>query len=172
MTTPSASGVPLLNATGGVAAQVGILVADIDTAMAAYGPTQAWRIWTFRPEMLEGPTFRGEPAEYVFRAALNGTTPQLELIEHISGAGIYDEWLADHDYGLHHLGFYVDDLVAATEEMEQAGFETIQFGLGTGADGSGGYAYFDTMEALGYLVEAIMKPIERRPPESVWPPEQ
>jgi hypothetical protein len=39
--------------------------------------------------------------------------------------------------------------------MARAGFACLQHGYGFGADGSGGFAYFDTERELGYLVEAL-----------------
>jgi methylmalonyl-CoA/ethylmalonyl-CoA epimerase len=39
--------------------------------------------------------------------------------------------------------------------MERAGFANIQSGHGFAPGGKGGYAYFDTVGALGFILEAV-----------------
>ena len=57
--------------------------------------------------------------------------------------------------GLHHLGITVESVDATIAEMAAAGYPCLQQGYGFGADGSGGFAYFDTEAELGYLLEAL-----------------
>jgi methylmalonyl-CoA/ethylmalonyl-CoA epimerase len=102
--------------------------------------------------------YRGEPAVFAIRLAFSSTTPQLELIQPLAGPSIYDEWLASHSYGMHHLGVVVSSLTDAIAEMRAVGYEVIQSGAGYGPAGDGGHAYFDTADALGYLLEAIEPP--------------
>lgn len=102
--------------------------------------------------------------------ALCGEHPQIELVEPGEGPSIYHHWLDTRGPGMHHIGFYVPDLDATIRRMEDAGFPAVQAGFGNGADGSGGFAYFDTVATLGYYVEAITPPHTRRPPDRVWPP--
>jgi len=97
---------------------------------------------------------------------LNPHKPQIELIEPLDDRNPYAKWLADHGPGLHHLGFYVDDVDTASETMERAGFAPIMGGKGFGADGTGGYCYHDTVAVLGYILEVIEVPVKRRPPEA------
>lgn len=99
------------------------------------------------------------------RVALRGSGPQVELIEPLSGPTIYDEWITRRGYGLHHLGFWVRQLDDAITQMALAGFPLLQAGWGTGADGTGGFAYFDTEAIYGYILEAIEVPRARRSPE-------
>ena len=166
------SPVPVIELAGGRPGQVGIVVESLELAMAGYGvPAHmkpAWRIWTYDGAVLSERIFRGTPGHFVMRLALGGGEPQIELIEPIAGPSIYHEWIAERGYGLHHLGFYVPDTRAAITEMEDAGYPLLQAGFGFGADGSGGFAYFDTQDAVGYIVEAIEVPRERRSPESLW----
>jgi hypothetical protein len=42
--------------------------------------------------------------------------------------------------------------------MERGGFATLQAGFGFAPGGRGGFAYFDTTAALGYLLEAVELP--------------
>lgn len=101
------------------------------------------------------------------RLALNSERPQIELIESTLGPNLYEEWLAGHGEGIHHLGYFVESVTGVIEDMERAGFEAVQTGLGTGLDGDGGYAYFDLRAELGIYVEAIEAPSRRRTPERV-----
>jgi methylmalonyl-CoA/ethylmalonyl-CoA epimerase len=48
----------------------------------------------------------------------------------------------------------------------------IQSGRGYGRWGDGGYAYLDTEESLGMILELIEVPRERVPPEREFPPAQ
>jgi methylmalonyl-CoA/ethylmalonyl-CoA epimerase len=151
--------------------QVGFLVEDLEAAAhrfsALYGVDE-WRVWTYGPQVTSSLTYRGRVAIYAMRLALAGSGPQIELIEPLHGPTIYGEWIERYGYGLHHLGTVVDDLAGAMRAMQAAGFELIQSGVGYGLDGDGGYAYFDTLDRLGHIVELIEVPARRREPEEVW----
>lgn len=138
--------------------QVGIVVADIEEAIrrqeALFGRTE-WLIVENGPGNMHGLHVRGEPAEFSMRLALRGTDPLLELLQPLEGPDILSEWLERRGEGLHHLGYEVSSLDETIERMAQAGYACVQHGYGFGADGSGGFAYFDTERELGYLVEAI-----------------
>jgi catechol 2,3-dioxygenase-like lactoylglutathione lyase family enzyme len=148
-TTPPLAGHPF---------QVGILVADVDAALPRYRELHAhedWLIVENGPWNLHGLHVRGEPAEFSMRLALLGSAPQIELLQPLEGQDVLRGWLDRRGEGLHHLGYEVESLDATIERMAQAGYECVQHGYGFGADGSGGFAYFDTEAELGYLVEAI-----------------
>ncbi len=89
------------------------------------------------------------------RLAFSPSTPEIELVQHVAGDSIYSEWLAAHGFGLHHMAVDVEDLRTVIDSMTSAGFELLQVGLGYGPNGSGGHGYFDTEDALGYILEAI-----------------
>src|SRR5689334_10031893 len=128
--------------------QVAVVVRDLDAAMERYwtrhgvGP---WDVYTYGPHRLAEMTFRGESRPYVMKLALAfvGDT-MYELIESVEGPSIYDEHLAAHGEGLHHLGYYVDDIDEAIAAMAARGYALLQSGRGFGQDGDGAYAYFDT----------------------------
>ncbi len=152
--------------------QVGILVDDIEDALARYdalwggGP---WRGFRYGAGTVPELTYRGKPGSYEVTIAINQTTPQIELLQVVEGPSIYDEWLARHGPGLHHLGFWVDSMAGAIESMASAGYELIQSGAGYGLDGDGGYSYFDTERDFGVLLEAIEVPSRRREADFTWP---
>jgi methylmalonyl-CoA/ethylmalonyl-CoA epimerase len=151
--------------------QVGILVDDLEHAARRFGDLYAvgeWRVWTYGPDIVPRMTYRGRPARYEMRLALGGADPQIELIEPLGGASIYRDWIDQRGYGLHHLGAFVEDVEEGTRAMQAAGFRLIQSGSGYGLSSDGGYAYFDTIGALGFVAELIEIPGERREPEDVW----
>jgi hypothetical protein len=52
--------------------------------------------------------------------------------------------------------------------MADAGYSVIQSGRGFGTADDGAYAYFDTEDHLGFLVEALEPPASMPTPESIW----
>jgi methylmalonyl-CoA/ethylmalonyl-CoA epimerase len=150
-------------------AQVGIVVPDMDEALRERAGNGPWQLWTYDRAMAPGLHCGGEPADYAFRVALDVHDPQIELIQPLDEGSPYASWLAEGNRGLHHLGYLVEDLAAAIAAMEMAGYELLMGGTGHGADGTGGFAYFDTVAQLGYLTEAIERPGRRHEPDAIVP---
>ena len=155
--------------------QVAVVVRDLDASMKRYveefgiGP---WRVYTFSPDWIEGMTFRGREQEYSMKLALADVGGMMyELIEPFQGPNSYAEFLEEHGEGLHHLGYFVDDLDVTIRDMESKGYRLLQSGRGIGTKGDGGYAYFETEGVLGCIVEAIELPEEMSPPEKTYPAE-
>lgn len=143
--------------------QVGIVVRDVEAAIAAHADVvgveaAAWRRATFDASSVEELTLRGAPASFTIRLAFAGSGPELELIEPVDGDSIYREWLDERGPGLHHLATAVTSLEAATGLMAAAGFGVLQAGWGFAPGGTGGFAYYDTAAALGYVLEAVELP--------------
>ena len=157
---------------GRPAGQIGIIVRDLERACRLYsglwqcGP---WRIYTYGPALLSTQRYRGEPSRFAVRLALNSTAPQLELLQPLQGPSIYDDWLERRGVGLHHLAAFVEDADDAIASLAAAGYPVLQEGRGFGADGDGVFAYFDTEHDLGYLLEVVQPPQERREPELLIP---
>lgn len=153
--------------------QIGIVVTDLGRALACYAelwPGHSWACYEHGPRTIPQMTFRGRRAAYSFRAAFGTQTPQIELIEPLEGPSHYHEWLENRGEGVHHLGVQVSSLAEVRVEMKARGIPVIQDGAGYGLDGDGSYAYFDTSERLGTLIEAIQRPTRRSEPDFVWPP--
>jgi methylmalonyl-CoA/ethylmalonyl-CoA epimerase len=165
---------PALLTPGGGPYQVGITVAELEPAVEAYmrvtgrGP---FEVWTYdRTELVRESTLRGEDAPYAARVAIDAGSPQVEYIEPLpGGASIVHEHVERHGYGLHHLGFKVDDFEAAREAMAAAGFGIVQELSGWGLDGDGRAVFFDTLDALGFWVEVVDPAARRRPAEGSIP---
>ncbi len=151
----SAPPVPLL--AGRQITQIGVLVPELERAMAAHAqlsPSEGWHV--VEPGPRRGvSTYRGRPLTGRARLAFSPSTPEIELIEYLDGDSVYSEWLTERGHGLHHLAVNVEHLGQASDQMAAAGFNELQGAWGYGPGGSGGHAYYDTVDALGYILEAI-----------------
>ena len=127
-------------------------------------------IYTYGPPFVPVQTFRGLAQSHRLRLALAQLqTVMVELIQPLSGDSIYFEHLDRKGPGLHHVGVFVPSFDAALEEAAQRGYTVLQMGRGYGRWGDGGFAYLDTEDALGMILELIEIPRERFPPENVYP---
>jgi catechol 2,3-dioxygenase-like lactoylglutathione lyase family enzyme len=153
--------------------QVAVVVRNLDEAMRRYSDEldiAPWSVYTFTPEWVHEMTFRGREQPYSMKLALAQVGETMyELIEPLDGPNTYREFLDERGEGLHHLGFFVEDLDATIREMQDKGFAVLQSGRGFGVDGDGGYAYFETDGALGCIVEAIELPGAPPDPERTYP---
>ncbi len=134
--------------------QVGIVVHDLEKSMKTYQSLLGIDKW----EIVEIDSttipiaYRGKPAEISFKAAfcMLGSL-MLELLEPVKGIGTYRDFLNEHGEGIHHLGHIrVDDLNEAVQALEKAGFPCVEMG---GDPAIHVWAYVDTTEALGYIIE-------------------
>ena len=153
--------------------QVALIVEDLDKAVDSYwrllglGP---WTMYTYGKPLLKSATYRGEEASPVQRIALATLgTLRIELIEPVEGPSIFHDWIAEHGYGMHHVGVKVEDMEAALAEANAAGLSVIQDGRGYGLDGDGHYAYLDSVDALGMILELSEMPKRRVEPDGVFP---
>jgi catechol 2,3-dioxygenase-like lactoylglutathione lyase family enzyme len=155
----------LPHAAGASVGQIGILVPNLDHALASYVEAldiKPWRVWQYDRGFVKEMTYRGEPASYAFRIALTSTQPQLELIEWLDGACVFEASARTGHFGLNHIGLYVPSLEEALAAMRREGRTPVQTGIGYGADGDGGFAYFDMEDELAITVELIEAPARRR----------
>jgi methylmalonyl-CoA/ethylmalonyl-CoA epimerase len=164
---------PAASLLGRAVGQIGIVATDLEATAARLSEllqSGPWRCWTYGPELLSEQVYRGRPTPYSVRVALNSQQPQIELLQPIAGPSIYHEWAERHGgTGVHHLAVYVSSLDDAIGSMRDAGVGLLQLGRGFGLDGDGGFAYFDTEDSVGVLLEAVEVPARRREPELVIP---
>ncbi|MCF6356513.1 MAG: VOC family protein [Draconibacterium sp.] len=156
-------------------AQICILVPDIDEAVKTYwerfgvGP---WHHYTYGKPLVKRMTRHGKPYEYKMKVALSHIgNMRIELIEPLEGDTVYTEFIEEHGYGVHHLGFLTNDMQASLKDAEECGIAMTQDGAGFGPDDDGHYAYLDTEKLLGTTVELIERPKRRNPPEKIYPKE-
>ncbi len=67
------------------------------------------------------------------------------------------------------MGYFVEDIQAAIDEMRGLGYAVVQSGREFGVDGDGAFAYFDTVDALGCMLEAIESPRQLPNPIQWYP---
>jgi methylmalonyl-CoA/ethylmalonyl-CoA epimerase len=150
--------------------QVSVLVPDLREGVEAWSRVlgdDGWLVYSYNPETLPESTFHGEPGAFRIRLALKGRAPQVELIEPIAGPSMYHEWIEEHGWGMHHVGYWIPSIDDLVERFRAAGREPDMTGAGYGLNGDGGYAYYDLTAELGVVVEFIEVPSERRPSESL-----
>lgn len=141
--------------------QIALVVHDLERAVAEMdvllgaGP---WRGYVFDQATVSGGEYHGQPADWSVRIVLNDSRPQLELIQPGTGANIYSDWLEARGEGLHHIGYTVESVAETTVRMEAAGHPAIQAGHSFGAERDGAFAYYDTADAIGFILEAVEPP--------------
>jgi len=137
-------------------AQIGIYVKDMDRSIEQYEKVFGIGPWL----VLEGESDycmdRGKETTVKGRIGMGYTGKvQMELIEILEGPNLYLDTLGDLDEGLHHLGFAVDNLEERLQACREAGIEVLQRGtlkqLGMTID----YAYLDTLDTVGVILEFI-----------------
>jgi len=137
--------------------QVAWVVKDIAVAerffVSTIGIKKFFRLENLRASDVEG-TYRGKPGDWVCHLyfAYAGDT-QIELIQHVSGASIFGESLAQHGDAVQHVAYCVDevDWEVSARRLESEGFPLVQ-SLRTPL-GRGGY--FDTRPAIGVTTEIV-----------------
>lgn len=141
--------------------QVGIVVRDLEKSMEHYqkvlgiGP---WETMDADPSIISDMMYHGKPVKHPFRFriafAMVGPL-QLELIQPLEGELLYFDFLKKHGEGLHHIGHVrVQNLDEAVVALEKVGFPCTQ----RGHFGGGGFAYMDTVKALGFILELLELP--------------
>ena len=156
-------------------AQIAMVVEDLDATVEQYNKLFGigeWIFYTYGKPLVKEMSYHGQPGDHRFRVALSYFGDmRVELIQPLEGESIYKDFIAQHGYGLQHLGVLVEDMDAALAQARAAGLEMIQDGSGFGLDGDGHYAYLNTQETLGVTIELIERPQRRHQPEKVYPPE-
>ncbi len=77
-----------------------------------------------------------------------------ELIQPTGGKSLWKDFLETHGEGVHHLGFFVDDIEKETAKLEKKGLKVMY--RSWRKDG-GGATYFDTGKVGGVLTEIIQR---------------
>jgi len=142
--------------------QIGAVVRDLNQSIKmlsevfGIGP---WRMLTWPPE---GRTdmnliYRGEPSEFTARMAFAELGPiELELIQPLTGASIWADFLAEHGPGLHHIRYNVEDLEPVVAYLAGQGIGVTQQASGIRPGTS--WANFDTEGTAGFTIE-VMRPV-------------
>jgi methylmalonyl-CoA/ethylmalonyl-CoA epimerase len=156
--------------------QIGFVVKDLDSTMDAYWRhfgIGTWRVYTYGPPLVKQTTYRGRPEDFHMRIGVAEVGNLVfELIQPLDGDSLYKEFLQSAGDGVQHLGLFVDDFDQGIADAAAAGFPVIQSGRGYGVRGDGGFAYLDTQQKLGTILELLEIPSQRTPPEGYYPPDR
>ena len=137
--------------------QIAWVVKDIATAekffIETMGIEKFLRMENLSAKDTEG-TYLGKPADWVFNLyiAYAGDV-QIELIQPVSGASMFDQSLKMHDAAVQHIAYWLDDSEydAAAQHLEASGYPLIQsFKLPMLRVG-----YFDTRSVIGVVTEVV-----------------
>lgn len=77
---------------------------------------------------------------------------QLELIQVLKGENIHTKFLEEKGEGIHHLGFFVENLTEELETLKKEGFKVLWQGEALDVTK---FAYLDTEKTLGMALELI-----------------
>ena len=119
---------------------IGIVVEDCDKVIESWSALFGMGSWTFR-EM------GGGSVKLRVGVAHLGDI-RIELIQPVEGKILHADYLEEHGEGLHHLGFYVDDVDAAAASLVEQGAKKL-------IDNPGNYVYVDTNEPGGVIFEIM-----------------
>jgi len=77
---------------------------------------------------------------------------QIELIQVLEGETIHSKFVEKRGEGLHHLGFFVEDIEKELARLEKGGVKVLERGTVLGVVK---FAYLDTEKILGVVLELI-----------------
>jgi catechol 2,3-dioxygenase-like lactoylglutathione lyase family enzyme len=139
---------------------VGIRVPDIEKAMdeLSRGSGIEWSSLQHRQQPLWLPATGSTELDLRFTYSAAGPL-HLELLQGPAGS----VWAGDEVPGPHHLGYWVDDVAATTEELLQQGW-SLEVASRPPEDGYGNFSY--VRSTAGILVEPVASAI--RPAFERW----
>lgn len=146
--------------------QLGIIVKSIDRSLPYYTDVMNIRPWYRTNVVQEEIYYRDRRIDLELDIAIGYSGRlQFELIEVVRGQeNIYTELIDSRGEGLHHVGFVVSNIRKKTRMLRKAGFTPIQHGfLKTRGGAVTRFAYFDTMQTHGYILELIETTLFRIP---------
>lgn len=138
--------------------QTGIIVPDLKKAADYYSRVLSVKKWYATRITHQEAIYRGEPVDQhvdIVVGYMGGM--QIELIcQQCDSENIYNAVLGKGGRGFHHLGVTVSDLDKKVEMVQKAGIEPLQWGtIRFGKGGVTRYAYLDTLETAGFVLEFI-----------------
>ena len=136
--------------------QIGYVVTDVNETMSYYKDTFGvgpWILSDTKPE----PCIENEKEVHpVLRIALAPVgSVQMELIQILEGESYHLNHLKESKGGLHHLGFMVRDLDRRLDACREMGICILQRGTIKDVGMTVDYAYLDTVDEAGIILEFI-----------------
>jgi len=136
--------------------QIGYVVTDIDKTMAYYKDTLGISPWIVLDERPDPCIEKGEEVHPLLRIALAYMGPvQMELIQVVEGESLHLNHVRESKGGVHHLGFMVQDLDKRLDACHKMGIGILQRGTIKDIGFTIDYAYLDTVDQAGIILELI-----------------
>lgn len=138
----------------GTLTHVGLVVRDLDTAVATHSfitGHRTWRAYEYSPETVAQMSYMGMSTPSVVRTIrVDGPDRIIDLVSPQSGPSIHRDWLDDRGEGLHYVNLEVPSVDDAAHTMKGLGIGVAQAGSGVSNGAEVAYAFFDTVKDLGY----------------------
>ena len=139
--------------------QFGLVVKDARMVAENYwkilgiGP---WHIYSWEEPLVYNHIYHNKPAwsRAIIAQAQVGTV-QLELCQPVAGDSIYQDFLAEHGEGLHHISFFVDNADETAEILVKDGFPSLESG---DYGNNGAYNYID-IKPLRTIWKIVQRPV-------------
>jgi len=128
--------------------QISFAVKDIDKVIEAWSALYGIGPWTFREG--GGTDAKGRPWKIRMAFAYLGPV-QIELVQCTEGRIFQSRFLDTWGEGLHHIGFYVDDVDAEVSNLVAQGARLF-------IHDPGNFAYLDAGGAGGAIFELMKRP--------------
>jgi hypothetical protein len=133
-------------------AQIGYAVKDIGPVVEKWSSLYGIGPWTYAEN--SGIDAKGRPWKARMALASVGSL-QIELVQPVEGRIFQSRFLDTWGEGLHHIGFYVDDVDAEADNLVAQGAKLF-------TKSPGRFAYLDAGGAGGAVFELISRPRESR----------
>ena len=128
--------------------QIGIAVKDIDKVIETWSSMFGISPWTFRD--IGGTDTKGRSWKARLAFAYLGPL-QIELIQPLEGRIIQSRFLETLGEGVHHLGFYVNDVDGEVANLQAQGAKLL-------ITDPGNFAYLDSGGPGGAIFELMKRP--------------
>ncbi len=136
--------------------QIGYVVADVNETMSYYRDTFGVGPWILSDAKPEPCIENGKEVHPVLRIALAPVGQvQMELIQVVEGESYHLNHLKESKGGLHHLGFMVQNLDKRLDACREMGIGILQRGTIKDVGMTVDYAYLDTVDEAGIILEFI-----------------
>ena len=133
-------------------AQISYAVKDIDKVVEKWSSLYGIGPWTYAEN--GGIDAKGRPWKIRMAFAYLGSL-QIELVQPVEGRIFQSRFLDTWGEGLHHIGFYVDDVDAEAANLIAQGAKLL-------VQSPGRFAYLDAGGVGGAVFELITRPRESR----------
>ena len=131
--------------------QIGYLYKDAEKQAKIMEETFGMPSFAFIPNVKSEITYRGKTSATEVKIGISRLmNTQIELIQWISGECYHKEYLEKYGEGFYHISLFVDDLNKYIELFKSLNIEVLQEGW----VGKQHFAYFDTKETFGLVIEA------------------